>query len=274
MLISANLCIVHLLTSNVAEVLLLCVGLAFQDRESFSVFPLAPLQILWINMITSSFPAFGLGLEKASSDIMRRPPRKGSVFSKEILIDMLVYGTIMGGCCLISFVVIVYGVGDGELGTRCNQTYSEQCDSVFRARACIFAELTWLILISAVEFKSVRRSIFRLDHYQTESRFPLFKDHWENNFLLFSVVIGALSVFIPIYAPTINTNVFKQKGISWEWALAVGSVIVFVFNVEVWKFVKRYIGLFNGGESDRVPKNLDLSFRQGFFTLSRTMTKG
>ena len=66
--------ILHLLTSNVAEVILLIVGLAFQDKSGFSVFPLSPLQILWINMLTSSFPAFGLGREKAASDILRRPP--------------------------------------------------------------------------------------------------------------------------------------------------------------------------------------------------------
>lgn len=68
--------ILHLLTSNVAEVILLIVGLGFQDKAGFSVFPLSPLQILWINMLTSSFPAFGLGREKPSYDIMRRPPHK------------------------------------------------------------------------------------------------------------------------------------------------------------------------------------------------------
>lgn len=38
--------ILHLLTSNVAEVILLIVGLGFKDRAGFSVFPLSPLQIL------------------------------------------------------------------------------------------------------------------------------------------------------------------------------------------------------------------------------------
>ena len=75
--------ILHLLTSNIAEVILLIVGLGFQDEGGFSVFPLSPLQILWINMLTSSFPVFGLGREKASSDIMKRPPHdnKRGVFT-------------------------------------------------------------------------------------------------------------------------------------------------------------------------------------------------
>lgn len=43
--------VLHLLTSNVGEVILLIAGLGFQDRSGFSVFPLSPLQILWINMV-------------------------------------------------------------------------------------------------------------------------------------------------------------------------------------------------------------------------------
>jgi P-type Na+/K+ transporter len=77
--------ILHLLASNVGEVILLVCGLGFQDSLGFSVFPLSPLSILWINMLTSSFPAFGLGQEKAASDIMRRPPtttRKASSLGK------------------------------------------------------------------------------------------------------------------------------------------------------------------------------------------------
>lgn len=88
--------VLHLLTSNVGEVILLIAGLGFQDDTGFSVFPLSPLQILWINMLTSSFPAFGLGREKAASDIMRRPPHdhKMGVFTWQIVTDMLVYGLI------------------------------------------------------------------------------------------------------------------------------------------------------------------------------------
>lgn len=117
--------ILHLLVSNVGEVILLIIGLAFQDENGFSVFPLAPLEILWINMITSSFPAFGLGLENASPDIMRRAPHdsKKGVFTTQILVDMLVYGTIMGACSLCTFVIIVYGVGDGNLGTSKPPSY-------------------------------------------------------------------------------------------------------------------------------------------------------
>lgn len=239
--------ILHLLTSNIGEVILLIIGLGFQDDLGFSVFPLSPLQILWINMLTSSFPAFGLGREKASSDIMRRPPHdnKRGVFTLQIMLDMIVYGSIMGACTLLTFVIIVHGAGKGDLGFDCNRDYNDSCDVVFRARAAVFAELTWLILISAWEFKSLRRSMFSLDPLNAqESKFPFFKDIYSNRFLFWSVVIGAVSVFPAVFIPGLNTKAFKHKGIGWEWALAFGAVVIFVLGAEMWKAAKRQWGFF------------------------------
>ncbi|EON66813.1 hypothetical protein W97_06215 [Coniosporium apollinis CBS 100218] len=266
--------VLHLLTSNVGEVILLICGLGFQDVNGFSVFPLSPLQILWINMVTSGFPAFGLGREKASYNIMTRPPHdnKKGVFTWQIITDMIVYGMIMGILTLVTFIIIVYGPGDGQLGEDCNSHWSEGCDTVYRARSAVFAELTWLILISAWEFKSIRRSMFRLDPY-SESRFPFFKDIYENKFLFWSVVLGSLVVFPCIYIPGFNTTVFRQTSITWEWALSVGGVVIFVLGIELWKLIKRKTGWFAEGDEDKVDgdkrRSMGLSLRQGFFTMSR-----
>ncbi|RVX69253.1 hypothetical protein B0A52_07229 [Exophiala mesophila] len=270
--------VLHLLTSNVGEVILLICGLGFQDDSGFSVFPLSPLQILWINMLTSSFPAFGLGREKASPEVMERPPHdnKTGVFTWELITDMLVYGTIQGTCCLMTFIFIVYGPGPDGLGQDCNHHYNESCDVVFRARAAVFAELTWLILISAWEFKAMRRSMFRINPHDTHP-FPFFKDIWENQFLFWSVVIGALSVFPAVYIPGLNTDVFRHTGITWEWAPCVICVFIFVGGMEAWKFAKRTFGWFEAEETEgmkaRRHARTALGLKQGFFTLARSFTK-
>lgn len=270
--------VLHLLTSNVGEVILLICGLGFQDSSGFSVFPLSPLQILWINMLTSSFPAFGLGREKPAPDVMERPPHdnKTGVFTWELITDMLVYGTIQGTCCLMTFVFVVYGPGQDGLGVDCNRHYSDSCDVVFRARAAVFVELTWLILISAWEFKAMRRSMFRINPHDTRA-FPFFADIWDNQFLFWSVVLGALSVIPAVYIPGLNTNVFKHKGITWEWAPAIVCVFVFVSGVEAWKYVKRVMRLFEAEETEgmkaRRHQRSALGLRQGFFTLARSFTK-
>lgn len=66
--------ILHLLAENIAQACTLLIGLAFKDHDGISVFPLAPVEILWIIMVTSGFPAMGLGMEIAAPDIMNRPP--------------------------------------------------------------------------------------------------------------------------------------------------------------------------------------------------------
>ena len=242
--------VLHLLTSNVGEVVLLIVGLGMQDKAGFSVFPLSPLSILWINMLTSSFPAFGLGKEAAGSQIMKRPPHdtKKGVFTLQIIVDMIVYGLLMGALTLLTFVTIVYGPGGGNLGFDCNRSYGKSCHTVFRARAAVFAELTFLILISAWEFKSLRRSMFALDPATSKaSKFPFFQDVYSNKFLFFAVVIGAASVFPAVYIPGLNTDVFKHVGIGWEWGIVFAGLVIFVMGVEGWKAVKRWAGILDDG---------------------------
>lgn len=235
--------ILHLLTSNVGEVILLIVGLAFKDDSGFSVFPISPLAIIWINMLTSSFPAFGLGREKASSDVMRKPPQTRGIFTWQVLADMAVYGTLMGTCCLATFIIVVYGANGGNLGLDCNKTFSEACIPVFRARAAVFAELTWFILISAWEFKSLRRSMFALDPDARGGPLQFCRDVYGNRFLFWAVFVGMMSVFVTINVPTVNTSFFKHTRITWEWGLVCGFFLLFVAGMETWKAVKRLYGI-------------------------------
>lgn len=67
--------VLHLLAENIAQACTLLIGLAFKDKDGQSVFPLAPVEILWIIMITSGMPDMGLGMEVAAPDIMDRPPQ-------------------------------------------------------------------------------------------------------------------------------------------------------------------------------------------------------
>lgn len=96
--------IMHLLISNISQVVLLLIALVFRDELGVSVFPLSPLEILWVNMITSSFLALGLGLEEAQPDIMLRPPHdlRAGVFTWEVITDKMIYGVSMGGLCLLT----------------------------------------------------------------------------------------------------------------------------------------------------------------------------
>ncbi|PKC74716.1 calcium ATPase [Rhizophagus irregularis] len=52
--------------------------------DGISINPMPPLQILFLNMVSSSPPAMGLGIGRASSDTMNYPPcSKGGIFTWE-----------------------------------------------------------------------------------------------------------------------------------------------------------------------------------------------
>ncbi|CAR24114.1 KLTH0F08030p [Lachancea thermotolerans CBS 6340] len=233
--------VLQLLAENVAQALYLMIGLCFLDEQKLSVFPLSPVEVLWIIVVTSCFPAMGLGLEKSAPDIMEKEPKnsKVGIFTWEIILDMLVYGTWMAACCLACFVTVIYGKGNGQLGVDCNNSYSESCHYVFRGRAATFASMTWCALILAWEVIDMRRSFFKMQPETDTPYTQWMKDIWSNQFLFWSVIFGFLSVFPVVYIPVINDDVFKHKGIGYEWGLAFAYTVAFWIGAEVYKYFKR-----------------------------------
>ncbi len=233
--------VLHLLAENIALACTLLIGLAFKDSSGLSVFPVTPVEILWIIMITSSMPDMGLGVERAAPEIMTRPPQslKQGVFTKEVMLDMLIYGFWMATLCLTSFSIVLFGFGDGNLGSECNDSYSEECDAVFRARATTFVCLTWFALLLAWQTVSMRRSFFRMQPESSRYLTQWMYDVWQNQFLFWAVIAGFITIFPTLYIPVINRVIFKHEGISWEWGVVFIEGILFFGGVEAWKWVKR-----------------------------------
>ncbi|KAL4794409.1 hypothetical protein BDV19DRAFT_390249 [Aspergillus venezuelensis] len=232
--------ILHLLAENVGLALTLLIGLVFKDENGQSVFPIAPVEILWIIMITSGMPDMGLGMEIAAPDIMDRPPQsKQGIFTWEIIVDTLVYGVWMAALCLAAFSMVLYVWGDGNLASGCNASYSAECDTVFRARATTFVCMTWFALFLAWEMINMRRSFFRMQPGSKRYFTQWMHDVWRNKFLFCGVMLGFVTTFPALYIPVINDVVFKHVGISWEWGVVIVEAILFFAGVELWKWCKR-----------------------------------
>jgi potassium/sodium efflux P-type ATPase len=232
--------VLHLLSENIAQACTLLIGLAFQDKNGQSVFPLSPVEIIWIIMITSGLPDMGLGMEVAAPDIMDRPPQsKAGIFTWEVMVDILVYGLWTAALCLAAFSIRMWGFGDGNLGRDCNARYSEECDLVFRARATTFVCLTWFALFLAWEMVNMRRSFFRMQPKSKKYFTQWMHDVWRNKFLFWSIMVGWITAFPVIYIPVINHDVFKHTGITWEWGIVFVEAVLFFAGVEAWKFAKR-----------------------------------
>ena len=91
----------YLFSCNVAEVfVLLGAGLAGLPL------PLAPLQLLWLNFVTDTFPALSLAVEPADGDVMRRPPRRrdDQILSGALVKSVLFYGALITAVTLAAFI--------------------------------------------------------------------------------------------------------------------------------------------------------------------------
>jgi P-type Ca2+ transporter type 2C len=71
----------YLLSGNVGEVLTVFLGvvaagvLGLSDNGGSVVLPLLATQILWINLVTDSWPALAMGIDPPTDDVMARKPR-------------------------------------------------------------------------------------------------------------------------------------------------------------------------------------------------------
>jgi len=255
--------ILHLLTQNVAQACILLIGLIFKDESRLSVFPITPVEVMWIIMVTSGLPDMGLGFEIAAPDVMRRPPQslKRGVFTIEIMLDMLVYGLWIAALCLASFVLVLFAWGNGDLGSNCNDAYSDSCDTVYRARATCFACLTWFSLFLAWQMIDMRRSFFRMQPNSSKYFTQWIIDVWRNKFLFWAIIAGFVTIFPVLYIPVINTKVFKHKGITWEWGIVLVATVLFFVGIEAWKWAKRVYFRRQGKKSGERRGSIDLESR-------------
>ena len=132
-----------LLSCNVGEILTILIAVLIGMPP-----PLLPIQLLWVNLVTDSFPALALGAEKAERDIMDRPPvsPKSSMFSGGLGIDILFQGMMIGGLSLWAFFL---GVQSGDYTT---------------GRTFAFAVLALSQLVHACNVRS-RESLFKIGFF-------------------------------------------------------------------------------------------------------------
>ena len=90
----------YLFSCNLAEIaVVLGAGLAGHPS------PLLPLQILWLNLLTDTFPALALAVEPAEPDVMRHPPRdpREAILSPGTLRSATGYAVLIAGAALAAF---------------------------------------------------------------------------------------------------------------------------------------------------------------------------
>lgn len=99
----------YLFSCNVAEVLVVAGG-----SLAGLPLPLLPLQILWLNLVTDTFPALALAIEPAEPDVMRRPPHppEAAILSRRFSGALLFYAGLISA---VTFAAYVWALGTGPV---------------------------------------------------------------------------------------------------------------------------------------------------------------
>lgn len=94
--------VVFLLPTNGAQSLVILVAVLLG-----LTLPLAPVQILWVNLVTAVTLSLALAYEPGEPGLMSRPPRTatGSVISRRSLLHVVVVSLLIGGATLAVFAI-------------------------------------------------------------------------------------------------------------------------------------------------------------------------
>lgn len=204
-------CVKYLLSSNIGEVFTIFIAslIAVFSNANIGI-PLLPIHLLWINLITDSLPAFGIGMEEVEDDVMYEKPRlkNESFFADKLGLKIFIEGLIIGSVTLASFLIGEFAFDDSSIG----QTMA-------------FFTLSSTQLFHAYNVKS-HYSIFNKKNYQ-------------NKFLNFAFLLGFILQFMVIYIPGVNT-IFKFTGLSiYQLLISLGLSLIIVVVMEIVKLKNR-----------------------------------
>lgn len=89
-----------LIATNIGEIVAIFIGLLLGLDT-----PLLAIQLLWINLVTDSFPAIALGLEPIDRSIMNKKPidSKKGLFADGLWSKIFIEGTMIGILTLFAF---------------------------------------------------------------------------------------------------------------------------------------------------------------------------
>lgn len=206
-----------LLATNIGEIVTIFMGLLLGYKS-----PLLAIQLLWVNLVTDSFPAIALGLERPEGNIMKKKPRSAreSIFAGGLWYKIIIEGIMIG-----TFTLFAFSLGNKLYGIEVGRTMA-------------FVALGLLELIHSFNIKS-EESIFKSGVF-------------ENKYLIFSFLGGGflqiIVVIIPFFANIFNLVPLTK--VQWIFTILISFLPLVI--VEIQKNYNEY-----SNEKNILNENID-----------------
>ena len=193
-----------LLSSNVGEIVAILLALVIGWQS-----PLLAIHLLWVNLVTDSFPAIALGLERPDSKVMSRAPHQAnqSFFAQGLWQRIFLEGIMIGILSIMAF-----GIG---------LVYFDQPGTYVIARTMAFATL----------------SISQLFHaFNVRTSKSVFVSLLENKFLIGAFFAGVLLQIGVVMTPL--SGAFRVTPLTIDqWLIVFGLSVVPILVVELQKLL-------------------------------------
>jgi Ca2+-transporting ATPase len=178
----------YLLSCNIGEILTIFGGILIGLP-----FPLLPIQILWVNLVTDGLPAIALGMEPAEPGIMIRPPRppREGIFSRGLGLKIIFQGLIIGGTTLL---IYIYQLKSGA--------------GIEQARTAAFATLVFAQLFFVFQCRAEQRVVFQIDLLG-------------NKYLLGAVLISAVMQILVMTVPWLQSIFYTTALREQDWLIII-----------------------------------------------------
>lgn len=199
----------YLLSCNLGEVFIVLIAIILNLPV-----PLLPIQLLWLNLVTDSFPALALGVEKGDDDIMKKPPRDPNekLLDKKIMVTTIVQ----------SISITIATLGAYILGLK---WFGQEGVAIEHARTMAFATLIMAELLRAYSARSITNTIFHIGIFSNKKLVTA---------TLFSFGLMVVVMVVPGVRDVFGLNILGIR----EWATVLIASFIPLIIGEIQKVIR------------------------------------
>ena len=198
--------ILFIFPTNLAQALVILVGVFFfPDVDGKNVIPILPVQVLWVNLITSVALALPLAFEVIEPGVMLRAPRnaKQPVFTKELCMK-----TFFSGICMTLICVFVF-----YLEWKVFKKDFDQAQKL--AQTSCVTTLVFMQIFYSFNCRTFKTSLFKIGLFS-------------NRIFIVGVLIVTSLQLLFVYLP-LSHIMFTSIALGWKsMVLCTGSALMFL----------------------------------------------
>ncbi|KAL4034345.1 hypothetical protein IC575_007479 [Cucumis melo] len=206
----------YMISSNIGEVVCIFVAAVLGIPET-----LAPVQLLWVNLVTDGLPATAIGFNKQDSDVMKAKPRKvnEAVVTGWLFFRYLVIGAYVGLATIAGFIWWFIYSDNGPKLTYTELMNFDTCStrettypcSIFEDRHPSTVSMTVLVVVE----------MFNALNNLSENQSLLVIPPWSNLWLVASIVLTMILHMLIMYVQPLAV-LFSVTPLSWaEWSMVL-----------------------------------------------------